>query len=81
MSKILKHNVASMIEDYLGSKRHYLYQVVEYSDFSIRKINGVLHRLDGPAVEHLNGKKEYWIFGERYPYFKYKRVIKLLTFK
>ena len=22
--------------------------------------NGMLHRLDGPAVEHINGHKEWW---------------------
>jgi len=24
--------------------------------------NGLLHRLDGPAMEYLDGKKRYWVF-------------------
>ena len=27
---------------------------------------GVLHCLDGPAVEHLDGTKEWWVNGERH---------------
>ena len=27
-------------------------------------INGLLHRTDGPAVEHINGFTEYSIYGE-----------------
>ena len=27
--------------------------------------HGKRHRLDGPAVEYHNGRKEYWIDGER----------------
>ena len=26
--------------------------------------NGKLHRLDGPAIEYANGKKEWWVYGE-----------------
>jgi hypothetical protein len=25
-----------------------------------------LHREDGPAVEHANGRKEYWLDGKKY---------------
>lgn len=27
-------------------------------------LNGKTHRIDGPAVEHNNGTKQYWIHGE-----------------
>lgn len=63
-----------------GSKRYYLYEKVISDEFSVTKINGRLHRLDGPAVEFCNGKKEYWILGKKYSYSRYKRVVKLMTF-
>ena len=28
--------------------------------------NGELHRLDGPAIEHSNGNKEWYINGDQY---------------
>jgi len=28
--------------------------------------NGELHREDGPAIELVNGHKEYWVNGESY---------------
>jgi hypothetical protein len=31
---------------------------------------GQLHRIDGPAVDFLNGSKSWWVNGERYANFK-----------
>lgn len=28
--------------------------------------NGMVHRLDGPAIEHANGHKEWWVNGKRH---------------
>jgi hypothetical protein len=30
------------------------------------RLNGLLHRIDGPAVEWENGSKEWWVKGERH---------------
>jgi len=35
-----------------------LHNKVEY------RLNGVLHRLDGPAIEWANGGKEWWVDGK-----------------
>ena len=30
------------------------------------KVNGILHREDGPAIEHPDGTKSWWINGKRH---------------
>jgi len=37
---------------------------IEYEDRTIYTLNGVIHREDGPAVELVNGDKQYWVNGE-----------------
>jgi hypothetical protein len=39
---------------------------IEYADKSTywRKLNGKLHREDGPAIEKANGSKSWWLNGE-----------------
>ena len=40
------------------------YQVIKYPDKTeYRNHRGLLHRVDGPAVEWANGSKEYWDHG------------------
>ena len=37
-----------------------------YVDRVEYRLNGKLHREDGPAIEWTNGRKEWWINGERH---------------
>ena len=29
-------------------------------------VNGKLHRINGPAVEHINGSESWWVYDKRY---------------
>lgn len=40
-------------------------KVNEFGD-KYRYTNGKLHREDGPAIEFMNGDKEWWVNGERH---------------
>ena len=40
--------------------------VTYYPDRTYHLHGNKLHRLDGPAVEFLDGGKEWWVFGTRY---------------
>lgn len=46
---------------------------VDYYGSKIWKLNGDLHRTDGPAVERNDGYKEYWIQGKQYTEEEYKK--------
>ena len=37
----------------------------KYGDIKYR-LNGFLHRTDGPAIEYVNGSKEWYVNGERH---------------
>jgi len=42
--------------------------------------NGLLHRVDGPAVEYADGEKEWWIDGEEFfpdSFEDFKRIVAL----
>ena len=42
--------------------------------------NNKLHRIDGPAVDFVNGTKQYWLFGKCYDTKKqYDKEVKKLT--
>lgn len=32
----------------------------------IHRVNGVIHREDGPAIEYANGAKEWWLNGKKH---------------
>lgn len=57
----LKHiPEAIRVSQYLGAIRYTDGTVFHYH-------NGRLHREDGPAIEWINGKKEYWLNGTSFP--------------
>jgi len=37
---------------------------VQHDDISEYRLNGKLHREDGPAVEYVDGSKEWWFNGK-----------------
>lgn len=42
---------------------------------------GILHRIDGPAIEYDNGGKRYFIHGIEYSFEEWERVCKLQAFQ
>jgi hypothetical protein len=52
--------INGMIIDSDGSKRWYH--------------NDNLHRIDGPAIEYKNGRKEWFLYGVLYDEYKYKTI-------
>ena len=45
------------------------------------KLNGSLHREDGPAVESFNGDKFWYIYGREYTEKEYKYKIRSIKLK
>ena len=42
-------------------------EMKEYSNASKEwRLNGILHRTDGPAIEYSTGTKEWWVNGKRH---------------
>jgi hypothetical protein len=70
MNKITKlPNGGKLIENYFGDKFWYL--------------NDKLHREDGPAMEHVNGKKAWCLNGVRIPcktQKEFERLMRLRVF-
>jgi len=49
-----------------------------YKDGTIRyKLNGLRHRLDGPAVIRADGTQEWWLNGKRYDFDDYCKKLNL----
>jgi hypothetical protein len=44
-------------------------------------LNDTYHREDGPAIEYLNGSKEWWVNGERLPCTTQKQFKRLMRLK
>lgn len=42
------------------------------------RLNGELHRTDGPAIDFASGYKEWWINGKRYTEDKFKEYLNKL---
>ena len=38
-------------------------------------VDGELHRLDGPAIEWVDGGKEWWLNGQRHTESKYNKLM------
>ena len=38
-------------------------------------VNGESHRVDGPAVEHKDGRKEWWVNNEEYTKKEFNKII------
>ena len=57
---MVQHNISYSCSDLIGNK-YWFY-------------NKKLHRADGPAVEYLNGKREYWLDGKRYTEKYYNKI-------
>lgn len=46
--------------------QHWKEEELEIPGLELHKENGVLHRLDGPAVIRKDGTKEWWVNGEHH---------------
>ena len=48
---------------------------VEYNGDTRWYLNGKLHRVDGPAVEHADGSKEWYLNGKKYTEYEFNAKI------
>ena len=53
-----------------------IYQVEVNENGTFWKLNGNLHREDGPAIEYANGTKEWWLNGKQYTEEEFNRATK-----
>ena len=42
------------------------YEVTVDCDKTVWRLDGKIHREDGPAIEYASGDKEWWLNGEKY---------------
>ena len=57
--------------------------LIEYDGEKVWYLNGELHREDGPAIEMLDGIKEWWLYGEEInckDNEEFLRIVKLKAF-
>jgi hypothetical protein len=55
-------------------KNIYIEPTIIYSDGTkIWLFNNLLHNINGPAVIHPNGNKEYWLSGDQYNEFEWNK--------
>jgi len=68
LKKIIKEELSLLNENYnMNEEGDDVPEMKEYSDGSKEwRLNGILHRTDGPAVERSDGSKEWWLNGERH---------------
>jgi len=48
----------------MKGKNHSFYEIDRYGTKWWYLLNGQLHRENGPAVEYVNGHKEWWYYGK-----------------
>ena len=41
------------------------YEITEIKYWRVWLLNGVIHREDGPAIEYIDGRHEWWLNGEK----------------
>jgi len=52
------------------------YEISETTFYRVWYLNGKRHREDGPAIEHSNGDREWWINDERMPEEEHQKAVK-----
>ena len=65
LKKIIKEELSLLNENYnMNEEGDDVPEMKEYSDGSKEwRLNGILHRTDGPAVERSDGSKFWWLKG------------------
>ena len=53
-----------------------IYQVKVNENGTFWRLNGNLHREDGPAIEYANGTKYWWLNGKEYTEEEFNRATK-----
>ena len=51
-------------------------EIFKYKDRIEYRVDGKLHREDGPAIEHSDGSKEWWVNGVQFTEEEFKNLVK-----
>ena len=64
--------------DYKGYLHHRRAPAFDNGTIKLYFVHGVRHSLTGPAYEHANGHKEWWIEGKQYSEEEFNKIVKSL---